>query len=61
MTWSELTWWVARKRAKLSLCPAAIASGPTNDAPLGRVRRQLAVNTASIVVRSRRLSSIALK
>jgi hypothetical protein len=61
MTWSEQTWWVARKRAKLSLCPAAIASGPTSDAPLGRVRRPLAVNTASRVARSRRLSSIALK
>lgn len=61
MTWSEQTWWVARKRAKLSFCPAAIASGPTSDAPLGRVRRPLAVNTASRVARSRRLSSIALK
>jgi hypothetical protein len=47
--------------AKLWLCPAAIASGPTSDGPLGRVRGPLAVNTASIVARSRRLSPIALK
>ena len=35
MTWSELTWRVARKRAKLSLSEAAMASGPASDAQFG--------------------------
>lgn len=33
-TWSLLTWWVARKRAKLRVCPARIWAGP-HSAALG--------------------------